>query len=288
MKAEVRLYAYGNTDLHRHAHRHPAQPGREQFALHRHARRSTIRRTTCMFGLTGEMNIILGRKENALIVPARAFKVDQVLIVEDGVVEQRTVKVGFKSLEFAEILDGLNEGDAGHRRRSGRFPPRPARARRCTVKADKARSNGPPSQRRIQPSSLHPRRALPALYIGLRFTVSRKRSLIFSLLGVIFGVAFFVCTQAQTQGFEQYFIKTILGTSGAIVISDRFQNRYTTFNNADGRHGAQRPAAAQVLRGHHGRGRDHARGAAVFQRDRLRAHRAGQRDRARRFPDARW
>ncbi len=74
----------------------------------------------------------------------------------------------------------------------------------------------------------------PALHIGLRFTVSRKRSLIFSLLGVIFGVAFFVCTQAQTQGFEEYFIKTILGTSGAIVISDRFQNRYTTFDNAAG------------------------------------------------------
>ena len=73
-----------------------------------------------------------------------------------------------------------------------------------------------------------------SLYIGLRFTTSRKRSLVFNLLGVIFGVAFFVCTQAQTQGFEQYFISTILGTSGAIVISDRFQNRYTTFQNAVG------------------------------------------------------
>ncbi len=74
----------------------------------------------------------------------------------------------------------------------------------------------------------------PSLYIGLRFTVSRKRSLIFSLLGVVFGVAFFVCTQAQTQGFEQYFIKTILGTSGAVVISDRFQNRYTSFSGNEG------------------------------------------------------
>ena len=74
----------------------------------------------------------------------------------------------------------------------------------------------------------------PALYIGLRFTVSRKRSLIFSLLGVVFGVAFFVCTQAQTEGFEQYFIKTILGTSGAVVISDRFQDRYTSFEGNEG------------------------------------------------------
>ena len=72
----------------------------------------------------------------------------------------------------------------------------------------------------------------PALHIGLRFTVSRKRSLLFSLLGVIFGVAFFICTQAQTQGFQDYFIKTILGTSGAIVISDRFQERYTNFSTS--------------------------------------------------------
>ena len=71
----------------------------------------------------------------------------------------------------------------------------------------------------------------PSLHIGMRFTVSRKRSLAFSLLGVIFGVSFFVCTQAQTQGFQEYFIKTILGTSGAIVISDRFQSRYTSFSN---------------------------------------------------------
>ncbi len=73
----------------------------------------------------------------------------------------------------------------------------------------------------------------PASHIALRFTVSRKRSLALSLVGVIFGVAFFILTQAQTQGFEQYFIQTILGTSGAIVISDRFQSRYTSF--ADGK-----------------------------------------------------
>lgn len=74
----------------------------------------------------------------------------------------------------------------------------------------------------------------PSLYIGLRFTVSRKRSLLFSLLGVIFGVSFFIVLQAQTQGFEQYFIKNILGTSGAVVVSDRFQMRYTSFNNTEG------------------------------------------------------
>lgn len=71
-----------------------------------------------------------------------------------------------------------------------------------------------------------------SLYIGLRFTTSRKRSLAFSLMGVIFGVAFFICTQAQTQGFEEYFIKTVLGTSGAVIVSDRFQVRMTPFSSA--------------------------------------------------------
>ena len=45
-----------------------------------------------------------------------------------------------------------------------------------------------------------------------------------SLLGIVFGVAFFVVTQAQTSGFEAFFIRTILGTNGAIRVSDRFQD----------------------------------------------------------------
>jgi len=53
------------------------------------------------------------------------------------------------------------------------------------------------------------------------------------MIGVVCGVAFFICTQAQTRGFEKYFIETVLGSSGAIVLSDRFQPRYTQFENID-------------------------------------------------------
>ena len=67
--------------------------------------------TPFLYGLTGDMLITVGRKENALIVPARAVNTDQVLIVDNGVVEQRTVKVGFKSADFAEVASGLNEGE---------------------------------------------------------------------------------------------------------------------------------------------------------------------------------
>lgn len=65
------------------------------------------------------------------------------------------------------------------------------------------------------------------LYIALRFISHRKKAIILSLGGVILGVAFFICTQAQTQGFERYYIKTVLGTSGAILVQDRFQPQYT-------------------------------------------------------------
>ena len=85
--------------------------------------------TPFLYGLTGDMLITVGRKENALIVPARAVNTDQVLIVDGGVVEQRTVKVGFKSADYAEMgWPKAARRRAGHRRGSGRLPPRPARA----------------------------------------------------------------------------------------------------------------------------------------------------------------
>ena len=62
------------------------------------------------------------------------------------------------------------------------------------------------------------------LEIAWRFVIARKRPMILSLLGIVFGVSFFVITQAQTSGFEQFFIRTILGTNGAIRISDQFQD----------------------------------------------------------------
>ncbi|MEM9398957.1 MAG: FtsX-like permease family protein [Verrucomicrobiota bacterium] len=48
-----------------------------------------------------------------------------------------------------------------------------------------------------------------------------------SALGVVFGVAFFITGQAQTEGFQKFFIQTILGSKGAIIITDRFQAGFT-------------------------------------------------------------
>jgi RND family efflux transporter MFP subunit len=64
-----------------------------------------------MAGMTGEMNIITGTHENVLLLPTRAIVVDQALIVKNGIVQSRTVKVGYRTLDLSEIISGLSEGD---------------------------------------------------------------------------------------------------------------------------------------------------------------------------------
>ena len=110
MPADVRLYAYPNVTF-------PAKLTQIFPSPDTNSSRYTVilyldnPPADIKYGLTGEMNILLGRKANALIIPTRALtNVDQVLIVDDGVVAQRTVKIGFRSLEFAEVVDGIKEG----------------------------------------------------------------------------------------------------------------------------------------------------------------------------------
>jgi lipoprotein-releasing system permease protein len=67
----------------------------------------------------------------------------------------------------------------------------------------------------------------PPLYIALRFLAHRKRAFILSLSGVVFGVAIFICTQAQTQGFAKNFIDSTLGSNGALLLRSRFEPRAT-------------------------------------------------------------
>lgn len=90
-----------------------------------------------MAGMTGEMNIITGTHENVLLLPTRALVVDQALIVKNGVVQSRTVKVGYRTLDFSEIVSGLSEGERAVlsdqdklrpgkvvRQRAAKIPPR--------------------------------------------------------------------------------------------------------------------------------------------------------------------
>ncbi len=63
-------------------------------------------------GMTGEMNIIIGERQNTLTIPSRAIRHgNQVLAVMNGHVRLITVQTGFHTLERTEILQGLSEGD---------------------------------------------------------------------------------------------------------------------------------------------------------------------------------
>lgn len=70
--------------------------------------------------------------------------------------------------------------------------------------------------------------------IALRFLTAKKRSMLMSLACIVLGVGLFVVTQATTSGFEHFFIKTILGTNGAIRIADRIQDTMRTMSTGGG------------------------------------------------------
>ncbi|MGE9297108.1 MAG: ABC transporter permease [Puniceicoccales bacterium] len=73
----------------------------------------------------------------------------------------------------------------------------------------------------------------PNFAIAYRFIVSRKRSMLMSLAGIVFGVGFFIVTQAQTSGFEKFYIDTIIGADSPIRIEDRFQMPGIAIKGAD-------------------------------------------------------
>lgn len=64
--------------------------------------------------------------------------------------------------------------------------------------------------------------------IAWRFLLAKRRAMLMSLAGIVFGVAFFIITQAQTSGFEKFFIQSVWGTNGAIRIQDKFQGTVTS------------------------------------------------------------
>ncbi|MDD2762820.1 MAG: FtsX-like permease family protein [Opitutaceae bacterium] len=64
----------------------------------------------------------------------------------------------------------------------------------------------------------------PNFQIAARFLTAKKRAMLMSLSCIVLGVGLFVVTQATTSGFEEFFIRTILGTNGAIRIEDKIQD----------------------------------------------------------------
>src|SRR6516225_1615260 len=110
MKAKVQLYAYRTrTFTGRVTSIQPAaDPTTQRYTVVLEMENPP---DNMMVGMTGEMNIITGVHENALLVPTRALLVDQALVVNGGMVQRRTVNVGFRTLDFSEALNGLSTAD---------------------------------------------------------------------------------------------------------------------------------------------------------------------------------
>jgi RND family efflux transporter MFP subunit len=110
MKANVQLYAYATRQFLAHVSsiQPAADPETQRYTIVLELENSP---DNLMTGMTGEMNIITGKHENVLIVPSRALLVDQALVVKRGIVRTRTVKTGFRTLDFTEVVNGISEGD---------------------------------------------------------------------------------------------------------------------------------------------------------------------------------
>ncbi len=74
----------------------------------------------------------------------------------------------------------------------------------------------------------------PNLRIAFRFLTAKKRAMLMSLSCTVLGVGLFIVTQATTSGFEDFFIKTILGTDGAMRIQDQIQDTLRSMNAGGG------------------------------------------------------
>ena len=78
----------------------------------------------------------------------------------------------------------------------------------------------------------------PTLRIALRFLTAKKRAMLMSLACIVLGVGLFVVTQATTSGFEDFFIKTILGTNGALRVDDKMQDTLRSMESGGGGSGS--------------------------------------------------
>jgi HlyD family secretion protein len=110
MRATLQLYAYRTQQFAAHVSsiQPAADPETQRYTVVLELENPP---DNLMAGMTGEMNIITGTHENVLLMPTRALLVDQAWIVKQGVVQRRTVKVGFRTLDFAEAITGISLGD---------------------------------------------------------------------------------------------------------------------------------------------------------------------------------
>ncbi len=208
MKAKVQLYAYRTrTFTGRVTSIQPAaDPTTQRYTVVLEMENPP---DNMMVGMTGEMNIITGVHENALVrADARAACRSSA----GGKWGNCAATNRQRRISHTRFFGGAQW--SGRRRSCNRFRSGQVSFRPAGAPAD--------DQRAVSTESA----VTPPLYIALRFLTHRKRALLLSLSGVVFGVAIFICTQAQTQGFSRYFIESNIGSNGALVVRSRFRPRY--------------------------------------------------------------
>ncbi len=62
-------------------------------------------------GMTGELAFVMAEKSRAVVVPSQAVQAGGVYVIGHGKIEKRSVQVGIRSVERAEIVTGLNAGE---------------------------------------------------------------------------------------------------------------------------------------------------------------------------------
>jgi RND family efflux transporter MFP subunit len=109
MKAVVKLYSFGGDEFQAVVREILPSAINRQYSVI--LQMSDKPPGNLMPGMTGELNIIVGRRDHALIVPTRAIRSEKVLVVSRGRIQERKVLTGYANLIFAEIREGLREGE---------------------------------------------------------------------------------------------------------------------------------------------------------------------------------
>jgi len=107
-KATVRFLGYSDTLYSARVEKilPSADPLTQRYVVHLSV---DIDKRLLVPGITGEVNIVVDARDNAVIIPRRAVFGKNVFVVKDGRIELRTVVLGFTSLNQVEVLEGVEE-----------------------------------------------------------------------------------------------------------------------------------------------------------------------------------
>ncbi|MCC2616737.1 efflux RND transporter periplasmic adaptor subunit [Aestuariibacter halophilus] len=88
------------------------------FAMEKQARTVDVEATIgdqslpLLVGYSADVEILIEQHDDVLVLPTQAiFSDDQVFVVKDGVLQQRTLTLGLSNWQVSEVLSGLVEGE---------------------------------------------------------------------------------------------------------------------------------------------------------------------------------